>query len=949
MAEATTEKLVLIDGSAYFYRAFFAIRHLSAPDGLPTNAVYGFIAMLLKVLDDLKPTHIAVVFDSPAKTHREELFPDYKGHRPAMPEDLVPQIPFIHEVVQAYNFASVEKEGYEADDLLATLARAAERKGFAVCIVSGDKDMMQILSDRVVMVDTMKDNIIGVNEVKEKFGVGPERVVDVLALMGDSVDNVPGVPGVGEKTARELIMEFGTLDKVLENAGRIEKPRLRESLISNAHLARLSKDLVTLCADVPLSVTLDDLRLKPPDKPKLAGLFARLGFKKFLDKLAGDRASAPITIPTAVRAAPALAQVTVPHDDYHLVMTRENLQSFLAELRAARRFSFDLETTGTDPIAAEVIGISFAPRAHRAFYCPFAHSYLGAPDQLPREQTLALFKPILEDPETKKFGQNLKYDITVLRKYGIEVTGVACDVMLASYLLNPGQRAHGLAALSLQHLGHTMISYEDVTGKGKKQRPFSEVDVRTAMTYSCEDADVAFILAELLLPKLAGAEMVPSPGREGLSFSERSTERSVAPHGGGESGRLLQLLENLELPLLYVLVDMESAGVRIDTGVLAGLSDELKKKIKHLREKVVELAGGDFNLDSPKQLQEVLFERLALKRGRKTKTGYSTDIEELERLARDYPIAGLILEYRSAAKLNNTYCEVLPRLVNPRTGRVHTSFNQTVTATGRLSSSDPNLQNIPVRTEEGKKIRRGFVPADGCLFISGDYSQIELRVLAHMAEDERLTNAFRQGEDIHVRTAAEVFGVARADVSDEMRRRAKAINFGIIYGMGVHGLAMELDIPHGEAERYISTYFSRYAGVQRFLDVVLAAANASGQVTTMLGRIRPVPEIHSPNAQVRAATERVVRNTPIQGSAADIMKLAMVRLHARLRREGLRSRIILQVHDELLLESPLEEKESATRALLEEMQNALPLKVPLKVDLMAGKNWGEMESIEQGD
>lgn len=1018
MTDPGKQKLVLIDGSAYFYRAFFAIRHLSAPDGQPTNAVYGFVAMLLKVLDDLQPTHLAVVFDSPAETHREKLYPDYKRHRPAMPEDLVSQIPLIHQIVEAYNFASIEMAGFEADDIIATLSKAAQAKGMKVFIVSGDKDMMQLVSDSVVMVDTMKGKVIGVNEVVEKFGVGPERVIDVLALVGDSVDNVPGVPGVGEKTARELIAKFGTLDRVLENAAGIEKPRLRESLVQNAHLARLSRELVTLCADVPLSIKIDDLRLKAPDVPKLVALFRRLGFRKFLDRLTGIEppreggesslakgASTPSVSPTSPPApsllshtAPVVqersasveeggedatpprmtsftpeslpAQDIVSYDDYHLVLTAEDLQVLMDELGAAERFSFDLETTGTDPITAEIVGISFATRPHRAFYCPFKHSYIGAPEQLSRERTLALFKPLLEDPKKKKVGQNLKYDIAVLRKYGIAVRGVVCDVMLASYLLDPGRRAHGLATLSLQHLGHRMISYEEVTGKGKKQRPFSEVDVQTAMIYSCEDADVAFILAEKLVAKLADA---PSAGMAftaasgTLDDSDKTTTLAPLtpaplPEGEGKPARthgllkltpersekrssLLELLEKLELPLLHVLVDMELAGVRIDIGVFAELSAELKRKAEQLRRKIVELAGVDFNLDSPRQLQEVLFERLALKRGRKTKTGYSTDIGELERLAGEYPIARLLVEYRSATKLNNTYCEVLPRLVNPRTGRVHTSFNQAATATGRLSSSDPNLQNIPIRTEEGKKIRRGFVPGDGCVFISGDYSQVELRVLAHLAEDERLIDAFRRGEDIHARTAAEVFGVAPAEVSEEMRRHAKAINFGIIYGMSAHGLAAQLGVPHGEAQRYIDTYFDRYAGVRRFLDSTLAAAETCGYVTTLLGRVRPVPEIHSATAQVRAAAERIVRNTPIQGTAADLMKLAMVNLHARLRREGLRSRMILQVHDELLLEVPLEERAVAIRAIREEMENALPLKVPIKVDLAEGKSWGEMVSL----
>ncbi len=884
------KRLYLIDGSSYIYRAYFAIRHLSNSRGFATNAVYGFTNMLLKVMREHQPDHLAVIFDAKGPSFRKEIYPEYKANRAQMPEDLVPQIPVIKDVVRAFNMPALELQGYEADDIIATLARRLAGEGMEITVVTGDKDLMQIVSDRVRLLDTMKDKVSTLEEVAERFGGTPDKVIEVQALAGDSSDNVPGVPGIGEKTARDLIAEFGSVENLLANIDRVKGKKRQENLREYGEQARLSKQLVTLLDDVPMEVDYESFALSEPDREALTAIFKEMEFHKLTQEFSSDERATG--------------------EGYRGVLDDADFIGLLKVLENARRIAFDTETTSLDPTRADLVGISFAVEPGEAWYIPLGHRYLGVPEQLDPQAVLERLRPLLESPEVPKIGQNIKYDALVLRRAGLEVRGMDFDTMIASYLANPGAKSHGMDNLASELLGYKTISYAEMTGTGKKQIGFAEVAVEKAVVYAAEDADVTLRLAEKLEPMLKEADQ----------------ER---------------LFREVEMPLVAVLADMEWDGIRIDAGFLGQLSGEMETKLAVLEKQIHELAGGPFNIGSPKQLGEVLFERLHLPRGKKTKTGWSTDVEVLNKLAEEHEIAARILDYRSLAKLKSTYTDALPKLIHPETGRLHTSFNQTVTATGRLSSSEPNLQNIPIRTEEGSRIREAFIPAEGNLLLAADYSQVELRILAHMAGEEVLRKSFERGEDIHRRTASEIFGVFPDMVTAEMRRQAKTINFGVLYGMSAFGLAKSLGLGRREAQEYIDNYFARYPKVKTFMEERVAEAKEKLYVSTLLGRRCAIPEIHSKNGAVRGYAERNAVNYPIQGSAADIIKVAMVRIHRRLGEERLKAKMVLQVHDELVFDVPEGELEILRVLVREEMENAIQLDVPLVVDVGVGRNWRE--------
>lgn len=912
------ETLYLVDGSSYIYRAYYAIRHLSSPSGFPTNAIYGFIQMLLKLLKDYNPQHVAVVFDAGRTTFRTKMYPEYKANRAAMPDDLRVQMEPIREVVRAFNIPTLELQGYEADDIIGALAGRFAGQGGKVVVVTGDKDLMQIVTDQVTLLDTMKGKESGISDVIERFGVGPEQVIDILGLAGDSSDNIPGVPGIGEKTAAKLILEFGSLDSLLSRADEV-KGKCGEKLREFSEQALLSRRLATIELNVPLEVDLESLTAQDPDQETLNAIFKKFGFTSLIKELTG--------------------KATLPPENYHTVTTAAELEALATALEQAGEFAFDLETSSLDPRLAEIVGLSFSYRDHEAFYVPVGHitaplsssdplaegtlfsfaqrgdvgkSRTLAPNQLPHDTVLNRLRPLLENPALRKVGQNIKFDMQVLANNGISLAGAWFDTMLASYLLNPLRHGHGLDALAQEHLNHRMISYQDVTGSGKNQKNFAEVEVGTAARYAAEDADATWLLRRKFEPLLAA-------GNDDVLF------------------------HSVEMPLVPILAGMENHGVLLDCTLLNGLSGDFEGRMNVLEGQIFSLAGEHFNLNSPKQLGEILFERLGLKSGKKTKgkTGWSTDNEVLTALAEDQEIARLILDYRSVAKLKSTYTDALPRLVNPRTGRVHTSYNQTVTNTGRLSSSDPNLQNIPIRSEEGRRIRHAFIAPPGHVILSADYSQIELRVLAHLSGDNVFCHAFANDEDIHTRTAAEVFGLFPEMVTPEMRRQAKTINFGIIYGQGAFSLAKQLGIPRKTAEDFINTYKERHHGAISFLDSCIREAEEHGCVRTILGRRLPIPDIQSSNGNVLAFARRNAINYPIQGSAADIIKCAMIRVDSRIRLEQLQSRMIMQVHDELVLEVPEDELLKVEQLVEEEMERAVETRVPLKVDISHGANWSE--------
>jgi len=888
------KRLFLVDGAHAMYRSYHAIRSLSTSRGLPTNAVYGFTQIVQKVLKDHDPHYFAVVFDTPAPTFRHKRFPAYKANRPPMPEDLSVQIPWIRKVLEAYRIPVVEMAGYEGDDLMGTYAELARAQDVEAVLVTGDKDLCQLVEDRIRVLDPRRDMLIGPDDVVSLFGVTAKQLPDLLALTGDTVDNLPGIPGVGPKTAASLLQRFGSLEELLRRTGEIDKPALRKKVEEHRETVLRTRELVEIFRRVPVDPDLGAFRRREPDPAALRALFADLEFQRLLDTL------------------PAPTETTLPRDRYRTVLDEAGLEELATVLSRAREgFALDLETTSLTAMQARPVGLSFAVEGDRAWYVPVGHDYLGAPAQLGCGRVLERLRPVLQDPELPKFGQNIKYDLLVLKCQGADVRGVRFDTMVASYLLGTSRGGHGLDDLAREHLGHKMISYADVTGpKGASQKTFDQVEVEAGAVYACEDAHATYRLTRVLEKKIR----------------EEGFER---------------LYHEVEVPLIEVLTQMEFYGVRVDAKFLGALAREFREKLQEVEQEIHDLAGCPFNVNSPQQLGKVLFEDLGLPASKKTKTGYATDVKVLTALSRRHPLPMRVLEYRSLAKLLGTYVEALPRLVNPRTGRIHTSYHQSVTATGRLSSSDPNLQNIPIRTPEGRKIRQAFVPDPGMHMLSADYSQVELRILAHVSGDPNLTAAFRADEDVHAHTAATLFGCAPGQVTPDMRRRAKTINFGVIYGMGAYGLAEQLGIPRSDAAAFIDHYFQTYSGVKAWQERCLEEARKTGAVTTLLGRRRPLPEINARDGSVRSMAERTAINTPIQGTAADMIKVAMIRVFHRLRERGLHARMLLQVHDELVFEVPEAERKRVPPIVREAMEGVMPLDVPLKVDVQAGADWSE--------
>ncbi|ATX81209.1 DNA polymerase I [Mariprofundus ferrinatatus] len=921
--------LVLIDGPNYVFRAFHAVRHnLTNSKGEPTNAVFGYVQMLKSVLKDLNPTHVAVAFDPKGGTFRNEMYKEYKAHRPPMPEDLAAQWPWILDITDAFRLNRICIDNYEADDVIATLAKQAEAKGWDVTIVSTDKDLMQLVSDHVWMRDTMKGIDYGIDEVKEKWGVGPDRIQDLLALAGDSADNIPGVPGIGPKTAVQLLEAYGDLEGVLSSAPEIKQNKRRENLIEFADDARLSYRLVALEEQAPVGLKLEELAVDGMDREHLKALFTRLEFRRFLADLDGaaeltQTTSAAMTQKHAAEPSPAAADVkntapVAPRRDI-LVDDSAKLSDLLNALNGAELIAMDTETTSLATHSAELVGLSFAVRAAEAWYVPVGHRaadlLASTPKQLPLPEVLAALKPILEDKSKAKCGHNLKYDAQVLRRAGIELAGITADSMLLAYCLYPAKYPPRLDAVAEDYLGHNCISYEEVAGKGAKQICFDQVSIEQALPYACEDAEIAFRLTGLLRDRL-------------------EAENRLSRHDG------------IELPLSRVLADMEWKGTRIDAEKLAELSSRFGDRIRELESAIHAAAGEEFNIQSPKQLGTLLFEQLAIPGGKKTKSGqWATGQEVLEGLAEEHEVPRLILEVRQLSKLKSTYTDALPKLIHPASGRVHTSFNQAITTTGRLSSTDPNLQNIPIRSAEGREIRKAFVAEPGNTLIAADYSQIELRLMAHFSGDTALCSAFAHNADIHAATAAAVNDIDLADVTGEMRRRAKIINFGILYGMSAFGLAKQLGVGRGEAAEFINAYFDRYPAVRGFMDETLEKARQQGFIETLLGHRVMLPEISSKNGMRRAYAERTAINAPLQGSAADIIKVAMIDLHHRLKSESPESAITLQVHDELVVEAPHQQVESVSAIVRETMESAVKLHVPLTVDIGIGSSWFEAHRL----
>ena len=905
------KEIYLIDGSGYMFRAYYAMmrQRLSNSKGAPTGATLAFARMLLNVIRDRAPEYVAVAFDRPEPTFRHDLYPAYKANRDAAPEDLVEQIPYMHRVIEVLRIPLLVQAGAEADDIIGTLAARAEAEGYEVVLVTADKDFAQLVSENVRIWDPMKDEEMGPAEIEAKWGVPPEKFVEVQALMGDSADNIPGVPGIGEKTAVALIQQFGGLDEVLASTDQIKRPKQRQSIEENVELAKLSRELCTIKRDLVLEGDLESCRMGDADIEAGRKLFVEeLEFKNVIELLPGYGESGAAEDAPEEAASPAEAE----ERDYHVIRTSAELKSMIGELEGAGRFAFDLETTSLNPMKARIVGFSFSARAGRAFYVPVGHETMDSGPQLLLEDVLAEVSPLLESTEIEKIGQNIKYDIAVLKEAGREVRGPLFDTMLASYLLLSSRRSHGMDHLAQEYFGVTTIKYADLCGKGAKQIPFSHVPVDAAAPYACEDADITYRLAVEMAPQL-------------------------------ENDGLMGLFEGMEVPLLRVLLDMERAGIRLDREFLQNMGKELELRLEQMRGYIHEMAGEEFNINSTQQLRVILFEKLNLPVFRKTKTGPSTDIDTLERLAPQHPLPQEILSFRQLSKLKNTYVDTLPELVNPQTGRIHARFNQTVAATGRLSGSDPNLQNIPIRTDLGREIRRAFLPEDGWKLLSADYSQIELRVLAHFTNDPALVDAFGKGEDIHATTASAVYGVALDVVNSEMRRVAKAVNFGIIYGQGAFGLSQTIGIPQSEARSFIDTYFERFAAVPAFVDETIEKGRAHGYVSTIMGRRRYLPDLNSRNRNAKNAAERTAVNSVIQGSAADVIKIAMIAIADRLKREEREARMLVQVHDELLFEIPPGEIEEVAALVAEEMQGAMDLRVPLEVDVSTGDNWGELK------
>ena len=876
--------IYLIDGHSYVYRAFYAIKGLTNSKGFPTNAIYGFTNMLLKIVREKEPGGLAVFFDSPVPTERHRLFEGYKAHRPEMPSDLSLQLPLIRKMISAFHIKVFEVPGVEADDLIGTIAKKAAEEGAKVFIVTADKDMLQLVDDNIRVYDPMKDRVLDAEYVKEKFGFGPERVTQFMALVGDPSDNIPGIKGVGEKTARELLTMFTDLDELLDHPERIKKERLRQMVSENKDVVLLSRKLATIDTSVPIDIEMQEFSLKEPDWLSLLPLFREFEFISLM-KL----------VPSA-----GLGERT-----YETVFSSEKLEEVVSSIE--KEIAFDIEAAGRNPLTDRLVGISLCNTKEKAFYVPVAHSYPGSPEQIAKEKIIDVLGPVLRAEGISKTGHNLKYDIMILAQDGLRVEGILFDTMIAAYLLNPNKSNHSLDEVSFEYLSKRKTLFVEVL---KKRKSFAEVTIEEAAPYAAEDAALSYELKDILFKKLH---------EEGLE----------------------RIYFEIEMPLIKVLADMEEAGMKIDSVRLNGMSREMAVEIESIQKRIFFLAGEEFNINSPKQLGKVLFHSLGLSPGKKTKTGFSTGMEVLEELAEFHDLPREVLNYRSLTKLKTTYIDVLPALVNPKTGRVHTSFNQTVTATGRLSSSDPNLQNIPIKGEWGRLIRKAFMSEGDSLLLSADYSQVELRILAHLSSDEGLIDAFNRDLDIHTRTASELYGVGLERVTPEMRRTAKTVNFGVIYGISPFGLSETLNIEREDAQRYIKQYFDRHPGVREYAEKVLNEAKEKGYVTTLMGRKRPIPELKNQNKMIRQQGERLAVNSPIQGTAADIIKIAMINIWKQFKKEAMHAKMILQVHDELLFELPEFELDAVKEIVRSEMEGAAHLSVPIRVEIGYGKNWAE--------
>ncbi|MEF1308748.1 DNA polymerase I [Vibrio mytili] len=928
MASIPENPLILIDGSSYLYRAFHAYPGTMSNGEIPTNAVYGVVNMLRSMMRQFASERIAVVFDAKGKTFRDDMYPEYKANRPPMPDDLRCQIEPLHNVIRAMGLPLICVPGVEADDVIGTLAHQASQKGMPVLISTGDKDMAQLVDDNITLINTMTNVVMDREGVVEKFGIPPELIIDYLALMGDKVDNIPGVPGVGDKTATALLQGIGSLEKLYENLDDIAPLGFRGSktmakkLIDNKENAMLSYELATIKLDVELEETPESLVKGEPNKDELIQLYGQLTFKSWLNELleGGSGSTEAVELAGSTQAHTSSAQseleasaVTIDRSQYVTILDEETFNVWLEKLKASDLFAFDTETDSLNYMVANLVGLSFATEEGVAAYVPVAHDYLDAPQQLDRDWVLAQLKPILEDESQAKVGQNLKYDASVLARYDIEMKGIKHDTMLASYVYNSVGGKHDMDSLALRFLQHSCISFEQIAGKGKNQLTFNQIELDQAAPYAAEDADITLRLHNRLFANIEQDE------------------------------KLKSVYEEIEMPLVPVLSRIERTGVLIDDMKLSAQSVEIAARLEELEQKAYEIAEQEFNMNSPKQLQAILFDKMGLPVVKKTPSGTpSTNEEVLQELALDYPLPKLILEYRGLAKLKSTYTDKLPKMINPTTGRVHTSYHQAVTATGRLSSTEPNLQNIPIRNEEGRRIRQAFVAPAGCKILAVDYSQIELRIMAHLSGDQALLDAFRDGKDIHTATAAEIMGIDIEQVSSEQRRRAKAVNFGLIYGMSAFGLAKQLGIPRGEAQTYMDKYFERYPGVMQYMEDTRSTAAEKGYVETIFGRRLYLPEIKSRNGMRRKAAERAAINAPMQGTAADIIKKAMLLVAEWIQAEGDgRVKLLMQVHDELVFEveeSALSEIESKVQKL---MESAAELKVPLVAEAGHGESWDQ--------
>jgi DNA polymerase-1 len=903
---------ILVDGSSYLYRAYHVMGDLSNSQGQPTGAIYGVVNMLRKLLRDYKPELIAVIFDAKGKTFRNDLYAEYKATRPPMPDDLREQIEPLHAVIKAMGFPLLVVEGVEADDVIGTLAQQATEQKIDTVISTGDKDMAQLVNEHVTLINTMSNTTTDVQAVHDKYGIAPNRIIDYLALMGDKVDNIPGVPSVGPKTATKLLQQYDSLDGVIAHADEV-KGKMGEKLREAAPDLPLSYQLATIKLDVELNDSPTSLQMETPHHDALLELFEALEFKTWTAELIrANDTPAEENVPQA-----SSLEVTPPEppeeQHYETILTKDRLQYWLSKLKNSDLFAFDTETTSLNYLDARIVGLSFAVKAGEAAYLPLAHDYIGAPAQLDFDHTLSLFKPLLEDPNQYKVGQNLKYDRHVLLNHDIDLKGIQHDTMLQSYVLDSTATRHDMDSLAEKYLGRTTIHFEDVAGKGKKQLTFNEIALEQAAPYAAEDADITLQLHQTLWPRL----------------------QAIPP--------LEEIYSNLEMPLLPVINSLERNGVNIDIWMLQTQSDQLGHQINKLEQQAWDLAGEEFNLGSPKQLGAILYEKLDLPILKKTPKGQPSTAESvLQDLADDgYELPQILMQYRSLSKLKSTYTDRLPEQVNSSTGRVHTSYHQAVTATGRLSSSDPNLQNIPIRSEQGRRIREAFVPPEGCVLLAADYSQIELRIMAHLSQDDGLLKAFSAGEDIHRHTAAEVFNVNLQDVTTEQRRSAKAINFGLIYGMSSHGLSKQLGIERHQAAEYMTTYFDRYPGVKAYMERTREQAKLDGYVETIFGRRLFLPEINSSNGMRRQYAERTAINAPMQGTAADIIKRAMITIHHWLQESGSGIRMIMQVHDELVFEVPSDQIDNAKNQIERHMSNAAELAVPLEVSIGIGDNWDQ--------